>query len=143
MRRLTFLIGFFLFSLVFPVYVGASELKFEFVNPAFGGNPLNSTFLLQTAQMQNSFKEEIKFPFQEQSLIDRFVNSFTNQFLYRMSDYVLDQIFGEDGVPSDQPQRYQIGNFVIEYDPTGGTYKFIITDLSTGQSTTIEVPKVI
>lgn len=142
MRKFMFL-GLFYLSLLPIGYVGASELKFEFVNPAFGGNPLNSTFLLQTAQMQNSFKEETKFPFQEQSLIDRFVNSFTNQLLYRMSDYVLDQIFGADGVPSDQPQRYQIGSFIIEYDPTGGTYKFTITDLSTGQSTTIEVPRVI
>lgn len=35
-----------------------SELIFQFVSPSFGGNPLNGSFLLQQAQLQNKFKEK-------------------------------------------------------------------------------------
>ncbi len=120
----------------------ASQLEFQFVNPSFGGNPLNGSYLLQQAQVQNKFKEERKPLFPQKSLIERFTDSFTNQLLYRMSDYILDRLFGDSGLPTE-PQTYTIGNFRIEYDPTGSNYKFTITNLSTGETTTIEVPRVI
>ncbi len=121
----------------------ATELVFQFTNPSFGGNPLYGSSYFQSAQMQNIFKEKPKPWFRHRSLIERFTDSFTSQLLYRMSHYILDQIFGEDNQLPDKPQSYTIGNFRIEYDPTGENYVFTITDLSTGESTTIEIPKVI
>ncbi|PMP97067.1 MAG: hypothetical protein C0169_04045 [Thermodesulfobacterium geofontis] len=70
--------------------------------------------------MQNNFKEKREPLFKSKSLIERFTDSFTNLLLYRMSDYILDQLFGENGLPTE-PQTYQIGNFRIEYDPTEKT----------------------
>lgn len=135
---------------IIPLFLGlfmagaafASQLEFQFVNPSFGGNPLNGSFLLQQAQLQNKFKEEKRPLFQPKSLIERFTDSFTNQLLYRMSDYILDQLFGDTGLPTS-PQTYQIGNFRIKYDPSDPNYYiFTITDISTGEETTIQVPKV-
>jgi len=37
----------------------ADELRFGFINPSFGGNPLNSSHLLGTAQAQNTYKEDL------------------------------------------------------------------------------------
>jgi len=41
-----------------PATVGASELRFNFVNPTFGGNPLNSTHLYAGADRQNQYKDD-------------------------------------------------------------------------------------
>jgi len=117
-----------------------SELTFQFINPAFGGNPLNGSFLLQQAQMQNKFKDK-SLEFKMPTLMERFTESFTNQLLYRMSRSLLDQLFGPDDTLPDRPVEYTVGNFKIFFDPTGVNNVFTITDLSTGQSTTIEIPK--
>lgn len=138
----TFLITFIL-SLSFISFSNATELVFQFTNPSFGGNPLYGSFYLQSAQMQNIFKEKREPWYKPKSLLERFTESFTSQLLYRMSDYILDNLFGDDNQLPDSPVTYTIGNFIIDYDPTGENYVFTITDLSTGETTTIEVPKVI
>ncbi|AEH23010.1 Curli production assembly/transport component CsgF [Thermodesulfobacterium geofontis OPF15] len=128
-------------SLSFISSSKATELIFQFTNPAFGGNPLYGSYYLQSAQMQNIFKEKKESWFKSKSLIERFTDSFTSQLLYRMSDYILDQLFGEDNTLPESPMTYTIGNFRIEYNPSGDYYTFTITDLSTGESSTIQVPK--
>jgi len=141
MKIVKFLFISLILSLSFISSSKATELIFQFTNPAFGGNPLYGSYYLQSAQMQNVFKEK-KLPlFKPKSLIERFTDSFTSQLLYRMSDYILDQLFGEDNTLPDGYWYYKIGNFKIEYNPTDDYYTFTITDLSTGESTTIQVPK--
>lgn len=121
----------------------ASELTFKFTNPSFGGDPLYGTFLLQQAQLQNKFKEKPSFLYKPRSLLDRFSEFFTNQLIYRMADLMLDQIFGEDGTLPEEKQTYTVGNFKISFDPISKSdfYVFTIEDLSTGQTTSIEIPK--
>lgn len=118
----------------------ASELTFQFINPAFGGNPLNGSFLIQQASMQNQFKDTTSW-FQQPTIAERFTESFTNQLLYRMSRSILDQIFGPDDTLPTKPVTYTIGTFQIFFDPTGTNHVFTITDLTTGKSTTLEIPK--
>ncbi|MCS7278650.1 MAG: curli assembly protein CsgF [Thermodesulfobacteriaceae bacterium] len=142
MKDIKFGIAFLILVFGFYSLSKASELTFQFTNPSFGGNPLYSSFYLQSAQMQNIFTKKASSLYKPKSLIERFTESFTNQLLYRMSDYILDQLFGEDNQLPDRPMTYTIGNFKIEYDPTGENYVFTVTDLSTGQTTTLEVPKV-
>jgi curli production assembly/transport component CsgF len=140
------IVKFFFISLILSLsFISSSkatELIFQFTNPAFGGNPLYGSYYLQSAQMQNIFKEKEESWFKSKSLIERFTDSFTSQLLYRMSDYILDQLFGEDNTLPESPMTYTIGNFRIEYDPSGDYYTFTITDLSTGESSTIQVPKI-
>jgi len=119
----------------------ASELVFKFTNPSFGGDPLYGTFLLQQAQLQNKFKEKPSSFYQPKSLLERFTESFTSQLLYRMADLMLDQIFGEDNTLPETEQTYYIGNFMLHFIPGTDTYTFEITDLSSGQTTVIEMPK--
>lgn len=141
MKGLKFWSLFFTIILILGSIAMASELTFQFTNPSFGGNPLYGSYYLQSAQMQNTFTKKSSF-YTPKTLIERFTESFTNQLLYRMSDYILDQLFGEDNQLPDKPMIYTIGTFRIEYDPTGENYLFTITDISTGQTTTLEVPKV-
>lgn len=139
---ISFLILFLILIFGFSFFLQAAELSFQFTNPSFGGNPLYGSFYLQSAQMQNIFTKKTSSLYKPKTLIERFTESFTNQLLYRMSDYILDQLFGEENQLPNEPLNYTIGNFRIEYDPTGDNYLFTITDLSTGQTTTLEIPKV-
>lgn len=136
----TFLLMFILIFLTFNK-ISASELTFKFINPAFGGDAIYGGFLLQQAQMQNKFKDTSRSLFPQKSILDRFTESFTNQLLYRMANIMLNQIFGEDNQLPDREAVYSIGNFRIHYIPDSEKYTFEITDLSTGQTTTLEVPR--
>lgn len=143
--ELGLLASFFLFFFLWFTQVRASELTFKFTIPSLGGDPLMGGYYLQQAQLQNKFKEEKKPLFQPKSLLDRFTESLTSQLLYRMADTLLDQIFGNDGTIN--PGSYKIGNFQINLteEQRDGTsyYIFEITDTSTGQTTVLELPKVI
>lgn len=144
-KRLFWFFLWALLSFIFSYNLFASELTFRFTSPSFGGDPLYGTFLLQQAQLQNKFKEKPSFLYQPKSLLDRFSEFFTNQLIYRMADIMLDQIFGEDGTLPTEKQTYTIGNFRISFDPITKSdfYIFTIEDLSTGQTTAIEIPKMI
>lgn len=128
-------------SLLLINSVRASELTFKFTNPSFGGDPLYGGFLLQQAQVQNKFKEKKEPLYQPKSLLERFTESFTSQLLYRMADMMLDQIFGDDNTLPDREVTYTIGNFRMHFIPGTDKYIFEITDISTGQTTVLEIPK--
>mgnify|MGYP000140013182 CR=1 FL=1 len=141
MKYVKSIVFLFLVSLILSFRSFSSELTFKFLNPSFGGDPLYGSFLLQEAQLQNTFKEKSASFYKPKSLLERFSESFTSQLIYRMADIMLDQIFGEDNQLPDQPATYTIGNFRITFDPTGDNYVFEIYDLSTGESTRLEMPK--
>lgn len=130
--------GFYLFISTLQ----ASELTFKFTNPSFGGEPLYGTFFLQEAQLQNDFQKKSS-SYKPKSLLDRFTESFTSQLLYRMANLMLNQIFGEDNTLPETEQIYTVGNFRIHFIPETDKYIFEITDLSSGQITILEMPKMI
>ncbi len=141
MKYVKLIVFLFLVSLILSFRSFSSELTFKFLNPSFGGDPLYGSFLLQEAQLQNTFKEKSTSFYKPKSLLERFSESFTNQLIYRMADIMLDQIFGENNQLPEEPATYTIGNFRITFDPTGDNYIFEIYDLSTGESTRLEMPK--
>lgn len=141
MRRIFLIV----FAIVLLISRGAesSELTFRFINPSFGGDAIYGGFLLQQAQLQNKFKDTSRSLFQPKSILERFTESFTNQLLYRMANLIINQIFGDDNQLPDKPATYTIGNFKIFFNPENDKYTFEITDLSTGQTTVLEVPRFI
>jgi len=141
MKYVKLIVFLFLVSLILSFRSFSSELSFKFLNPSFGGDPLYGSFLLKEAQLQNTFKEKSTSFYKPKSLLERFSESFTNQLIYRMADIMLDQIFGENNQLPEEPATYTIGNFRITFDPTGDNYIFEIYDLSTGESTRLEMPK--
>lgn len=139
------LIVVFIYVFFSSIYARASELTFKFTIPSLGGDPLLGGYYLQQAQLQNKFKEGRKPLFQPKTLLERFTESFTNQLLYRMANAILNQMFGENGEINEG--TYTIGNYKIvlrsEQRDSTDYYIFEITDMSTGQTTTLELPKYI
>ena len=117
----------------------ASELVHDFVNPAFGGHPLNGPFLLNTATLQNSFTEEdggrVRPP---DDLLGDFEERLNRSILSRLSRQLVEDIFGEDG--DITTGTFTIGDLTLEVTEDLDGVLIAITDTLTGDATTIEIP---
>ena len=112
----------------------ASELVYTPINPSFGGNPFNAQWLLDQAQVQNRFEEEY-----ERDLVEDFEERLIRQIFYRMSRMIIDEAFGEYG-EAIEPGYYEIGNYHIDISTDEVMITVVIVDITTGDTTTVEVP---
>lgn len=119
----------------------ASELVYQPVNPSFGGSPLNGSWLLNSAQIQDphGFLKDKQKPWTmpERDPLETFEERLTNQLLYRLSGEIVDAAFGEEGL---EPGTYTVGDYIIDVTTGPDGIKLVITDIGTGNTTTIEVP---
>lgn len=133
--------------LVFGLFVGtlflmngstanASELIYTPVYPSFGGSPLNGGWLLQSATLQNKFKEEraIREP---KTPLERFTEQLEYSVFNRMANKVVDAAFGESTL---QPGEYTFGDYKVSVTTGPSGITTVINEISTGNTTTIIVP---
>ena len=117
----------------------ATELIYTPVNPSFGGNPLNWSGLLNQATIQNKFKEER--PVRELRVPKTALERFTEQLEYsvfsRMANKIVDAAFGEQTL---QPGEYTFGNYKVSVTTDANGITTVITEISTGNTTTIQIP---
>ena len=118
----------------------ANELIWTPINPSFGGNPANGSWLLASAQAQNTMVPKSTGYTRPDPLAD-FEYSLKRQYLTRLADRIMDDIFGEDTLlPSgDTDAEYTIGDYHVQIS-TLGSVKVTITDTITGSETAVEVP---
>jgi len=102
--------------------VNATELVYEPINPSFGGNPLNGSFLLSKANSQNAHSA----PYNERSYDERLQESLERAYINRIVREITDIAFGEqeydeDGNPHKVPKNLlpvelpRINNFTLLY----------------------------
>ncbi len=114
----------------------ASELVYKPVNPAFGGRPLNGSFLLGTAQAQNDHKDPERRR-RDDDPAAQFLRALESRLLSGLANQVTEAIFGEDAADSgtivfdQQTITFQRGLEAISIE---------IVDASTGNTTVIELP---
>ncbi|MBO2680723.1 curli production assembly protein CsgF [Shewanella algae] len=106
----------------------ATELVYTPINPSFGGNPLNGSFLLSKAQAQNDNQAASN----EKDFVTRFKESLERNIINSITRGVAD---GEitDGV-------YDTGDYRVEVASTGNGVMLTITNLLSGEVTVIEMP---
>ncbi|MCA0948903.1 curli assembly protein CsgF [Shewanella chilikensis] len=106
----------------------ATELVYTPINPSFGGNPLNGSFLLSKAQAQNDNQAAGN----EKDFVTRFKESLERNIINSITRGVAD---GEitDGV-------YDTGDYRVEVASTGNGVMLTITNLLSGEVTVIEMP---
>lgn len=136
LRRLT--IFACLFFLIFTTAILADQLVWTPINPSFGGNPFNGDWLIAQAEAQKPEEEEVSEGWQlETDPLEDFSESLNRQILSRLSSRIIETAFGEADLESG---HYEIGDFIIDIDATDAGVRVIITDPSTGDDTTIEIP---
>ncbi|WP_434768431.1 curli assembly protein CsgF [Pseudomonas triticicola] len=131
-RRSGFWISGLLIGLAGTAAVQATELVYTPVNPSFGGNPLNGTWLLNNAQAQNDHDDpdiKSRSAVAGTSALERF----TSQLQSRLLGQLLDNIStGNTGSLSTD-------SFIVNVIDDSGALSIEVTDRATGEVSEIQV----
>ena len=100
MKRLLLLISVFCSMSIFTwgnciPQASASELRHQFINPNFGGNPFNGQPLLNSAVLQNDFADS-QNQGNDTGQLEDFQNRLDRAVLNRLSREIVAEAFGED-----------------------------------------------
>ena len=128
-------------SLMLNLSAQASELIYTPKNPSFGGNPLNGTYLLNLAQVQNSIKDPATQN-DELTAIDEFNDRLQRSLLNRLTNTLSNNFVDESG--NLVPGTTETSDFIIEITDNGsGTLTVTTTDKITGDATSFIVGSVL
>lgn len=124
--------GFCLLGLGACALAQATELVYTPVNPAFGGNPLNGTWLLNNAQAQNDFDDpdlKNRANATGTSALDRFTAQLQSRLLGQLMDNISN---GNTGSLSTDA-------FIVNVVDDSGQLTIEVTDRATGELSEIKV----
>ncbi|WP_064557694.1 curli production assembly/transport protein CsgF [Buttiauxella brennerae] len=116
--------------LISPLSWGGN-MTFQFINPNFGGNPNNGSFLLNEAQAQNSYKDpsSADFGYTAPSALDNFTSAIQSQLLGGLLT----------NINTGKPGRMVTNDFIVDIANVDGQLRLNVTDRKTGQISTIDV----
>lgn len=120
----------------FQVTALAQDFVYEPINPAFGGNPYNYSWLLGQAQAQNIYTEEEDL-LADEDLLAGLQEDINRQVLNAITQEFYRNQFGETGLTEGY---YKFGSYEIDISPISEGMQVRIIDIFTGSETTIIVP---
>ena len=115
----------------------ADQLVWKPINPSFGGNPFNADWLLAQAEAQKEQEEEEAYAYEEEDPLEQFKDDLNRQILNQLASKLISTVFGEQEI---EPGHYEIGDYIIDISSSGAGITIEITDIYTGQETSIEIP---
>jgi curli production assembly/transport component CsgF len=121
----------------------ASELIYYPINPNFGGNPLNGSVLLNSAQVTNKHKDPDAVArgtsaTGQKTALQQFNETLERSILSQLASSATSSIIGSGG--KLVPGTVETGNFRITIaDIGGGLLLITTTDKITGASTSFQV----
>ena len=113
----------------------ASDLKFEFTNPSFGGNPFNSSHLLAIANGQNDYDDPDAIDRSDPA--QQFLRSLQSRLLSALAGQITDVIFGED---AQDTGLIRFGDQEVSFVRGIDSVTLTITNLLDGTVTEIVIP---
>ncbi len=130
------LAGVIVLGIADPIYAGT--LVYTPTNPTFGGNPLNGSYLFNSAQAQNQHLPSASdnLPGSKQLTPGQiFAQQLTSQLYSSLANKITQAIFGENAAPSG---TFSFEGTTITYQRVGNNINITIND---GQSiTSVTVP---
>ncbi len=132
----------FLVLLVFFFYNNllAQQLVYTPINPSFGGSSFNGSWLLALAQAENRFTASSYnnyYNTYNSNSLNQFTQNLNNQILSQLSSKIIKSVFGEDNITKG---HYELGNYIVDINPSNDGIHINILDNSTGDQTNIIVP---
>lgn len=136
MKKILFIaLLFFIFG---QSEVWSQDFVYTPTNPAFGGNPYNSSWLLAQASAQNDYKELTDpFGLLDADPLSGFQDDLNKQVLNEISRQLYFNQFGEEGLSEG---FYEFGSYEIDVSTTAEGMQIRIIDIMTGSETTVVVP---
>lgn len=128
----------FLFFFGAVIQLSAQDLVYQPTNPAFGGNPYNYQWLLNSAEAQNSFKDPDAANQREQMTeLERFTSSLNSQLLSQVTRRLFTDQFGQQGL---EEGTYSFGSLAVDIYPSNEGLVINILDTETGEQTQVIIP---
>ncbi|MDQ3204015.1 MAG: curli production assembly protein CsgF [Pseudomonadota bacterium] len=124
--------GLWMLGLVSGGLVQATELVYTPINPSFGGNPLNGTWLLNNAQSQNDYDDpdlKSRSSLAGTTALERFSNQLESRLLGQLLDNIST---GNTGSLSTDA-------FIVDVLDDSGALTIVVTDRVTGEISEIQV----
>ncbi len=119
----------------------AQQLVYRPINPAFGGDTFNYSWLLSSAQAQDSTVDPstttTSSSFQRATSIETFQQQLNSQLLSQLSRNLVSSQFGEEGL---EDGTYNIGSLEVDVITTLDGVTISILDSNTGESTEVIIP---
>ncbi len=116
----------------------AQQLVYQPTNPAFGGSPLNYSWLLSSAQAQNDFQDQSAANRFNRSPLSDFNNTLQRQILNQLSRELITTRFGDLNLA--EPGTFDFGDFTLEVVPGLDGVTIRIFNILTGEETTVTIP---
>ncbi|PSK81991.1 curli production assembly/transport component CsgF [Prolixibacter denitrificans] len=128
--------------LAFPLMAAAQDFVYTPVNPAFGGNTYNYSWLMSSADAQkkqpsSSTSSALDLFNQSQTSLSDFTNNLNSQILNQLSSRILQDQFGNFSLQNGQ---YNIGNYQIDIKQGTQGIDINILDTQTGGQSSVTIP---
>lgn len=114
----------------------AQDLVYKPINPAFGGDTFNYSWLLNSAESQNKYREPDNNS-SNLTALQLFKNNLNNQLLSQVSNSLFQKQFGDKGVV---PGSYTFGSLAVNIYPSNLGLVVDILDTDTGEKTQVFIP---
>lgn len=123
-------------------HLSAQDFVYTPKNPAFGGNPYNYSWLLSSAQVQDTYEAPeddsgVSASYYGSDPVADFAESLNRQILSQLSRQIVAKQFGEDALSEGS---YVLGDYQIDINNESGGLNISIVDNKTGATTTVTVP---
>lgn len=129
---------FFIVLIHFCGTLSAQQLVYKPVNPAFGGDSFNYSWMINSAQAQDLLKDpNIKSTSSLSSSFESFQRSLNSQLLSQLSRNLISDQFGEDGLSDGS---YSIGGLNVDVISDLDGITISILDTESGEQTQVSIP---
>jgi curli production assembly/transport component CsgF len=115
----------------------AQRFVYTPVNPAFGGNTFNYSWLQASATAQNTTVDPASVQSAAVDPLNQFSANLNQQVLSQLTNRLLASQFGQGAIKSGS---YTVGAYQVVVAPGSGGVVVTVTDTGTGNKTTITIP---
>ena len=114
----------------------AQRFVYEPVNPAFGGNTFNYSWLQASATAQNRIQDPVS-PTAAVDPLAQFSANLNQQVLSQLTSRLISLQFGQGAV---KPGTYSVGAYQVQVGQSTGGVVITVTDPGTGNQPTSTIP---
>lgn len=115
----------------------AQRFVYTPVNPAFGGNTFNYSWLQASASAQNTTVDPATTQSTVTDPLSQFSANLNQQVLSQLTSRLITSQFGQGAIKEG---TYTVGTYQVQVTPGGGGVLVTVTDTGTGNKTTITIP---